>query len=137
MDGIPNRLSYALLMHLPHSQDMDIGALGTIHFEKGWYVYVGSGTEKRIERHFRKEKKNHWHIDYFLQRAEPVRAYRYDKGECSLAKSFEGLEQLPLGASDCRCRGHLFHGTLQKIEDLVLTHGPIEELGPESRLTGK
>jgi Uri superfamily endonuclease len=122
-------MSYALLIHLPHPQEIEMGARGKISFEEGWYVYVGSGSESRIKRHFRdpKDKKNHWHIDYLLQKGKPVRAYCYDKEECSLAKSFKGLEQLPLGASDCRCRGHLFHGSLADIERMVLIQGPTME----------
>lgn len=44
----------------------------------GYYVYVGSAMnslEKRVARHFSKEKKLHWHIDYLLKEAELLRAY--------------------------------------------------------------
>ncbi|AIU70756.1 endonuclease [Thermococcus eurythermalis] len=44
----------------------------------GYYVYVGSAMnslEKRVARHFRKEKKLHWHIDYLLKEAGLLRAY--------------------------------------------------------------
>ncbi len=118
--------SYALLMFLPASQEIEVGAQGGMHFEKGWYVYVGSGNTKRIERHFndREDKKMYWHIDYFLQKGKPVRAYRYEKEECPLARSFERLDQLPLGASDCNCRGHLFHGDLEEIERIALSQNP-------------
>ncbi|MCD6525029.1 MAG: DUF123 domain-containing protein [Thermococcus sp.] len=43
-----------------------------------YYVYVGSAMnslEKRVARHFRREKKLHWHIDYLLKEAELLRAY--------------------------------------------------------------
>ena len=49
--------------------EVRVGALGTLHFARGLYAYVGSaqnGLEKRIERHFRKEKLRFWHVDYLL-----------------------------------------------------------------------
>ena len=62
---------------------------------KGYYVYVGSAMnslEKRVERHFAREKKLHWHIDYLLKEAELLRAY--------LIPSEERLEErLSLGVS--------------------------------------
>ena len=129
MDGVQNRMSYALLMYLPSSREIVVGALGKTHFKEGWYVYVGSGDQKRIERHFRdkKDKKNHWHIDYFLQEARPVSAYIFEKEECSLARGFKRLEQLPFGASDCKCKGHLFHGSLDEIERMALIQEPTRE----------
>ncbi|MEO2152275.1 MAG: DUF123 domain-containing protein, partial [Thermococcus sp.] len=44
----------------------------------GYYVYIGSAMnslEKRVARHFRREKRLHWHIDYLLKEAELLRAY--------------------------------------------------------------
>ena len=44
----------------------------------GYYVYVGSAMnslEKRVERHFKKDKKLHWHIDFLLKESELLRAY--------------------------------------------------------------
>ncbi len=39
-------------------------------FPCGFYIYVGSAQKnlkQRIERHIRREKKKHWHIDYLLE----------------------------------------------------------------------
>ena len=59
---------YVLIIHLSQERDIVVGKLGELSFKKGYYAYVGSalgGLEGRIKRHFRKEKKAHWHIDYF------------------------------------------------------------------------
>ncbi|WP_297536182.1 DUF123 domain-containing protein [Thermococcus sp.] len=50
----------------------------SFRLKPGYYVYVGSAMnslEKRVARHFRREKRLHWHIDYLLQKAELLRAY--------------------------------------------------------------
>jgi len=46
---------YILKLNLKKNQEIMIGKLGKIFFEKGSYYYVGSSQnniEKRIERHF-------------------------------------------------------------------------------------
>ena len=45
---------------------------------RGYYVYVGSAMnslEKRVTRHFSREKRLHWHIDYLIEEAQLLRAY--------------------------------------------------------------
>ena len=64
--------SYLLLIELKDKETIQIGKLGKIDFMKGFYVYIGSainGLEQRINRHLRKEKKLHWHIDFLLKSA--------------------------------------------------------------------
>ncbi|MDU3476501.1 MAG: GIY-YIG nuclease family protein, partial [Veillonella sp.] len=59
---------YVMVMHLDHDLDLEIGSKGMMHFKPGYYMYVGSAKTnltKRIERHKRKRKKMHWHLDYF------------------------------------------------------------------------
>ena len=59
---------YIMVMHLDHELDLEIGSKGMMHFNAGYYMYVGSAKAnltKRIERHKRKRKKMHWHLDYF------------------------------------------------------------------------
>ncbi|WP_456393969.1 GIY-YIG nuclease family protein [Thermococcus sp.] len=51
---------------------------------RGFYVYVGSAMnslEKRVGRHFRREKKLHWHIDFLLEKGTLLRAYLIPSGE--------------------------------------------------------
>ena len=110
---------YVLFMELESSKQIEIGKLGKIGFKKGFYAYVGSamnGLENRIQRHLKREKKLHWHIDWFLRSAK-IKDVIYLEGsnkmECkvaqALAKRFESIKGF--GASDCRCGSHLFFST--------------------------
>lgn len=111
---------YWLLIELPRETFIEIGKLGRFTFRKGWYVYTGSAKRNliaRIERHHRREKALHWHIDYLLEHAAIRETHIHRlKGndECSLAgevMSWKGAEILVprFGASDCRCPAHLVY----------------------------
>ena len=66
---------YVMVMHLDHDLDLEIGSKGIMHFKPGYYMYVGSAKAnltKRIERHKRKRKKMHWHLDYFRGHCEMI-----------------------------------------------------------------
>ena len=66
---------YIMVMHLDHELDLEIGSKGMMHFNAGYYMYVGSAKAnltKRIERHKRKRKKMHWHLDYFRGHCEII-----------------------------------------------------------------
>lgn len=110
--------SYILVIELKKDKTIQIGTLGKIHFKKGFYAYVGSalnGLEQRINRHLRKIKKKHWHIDYFLDFAEVVDVFYKEnetREECKIAKMLGNqLVSIPgFGSSDCRCKSHLFYG---------------------------
>ena len=68
---------YIMVMHLDHDLDLEIGSKGMMHFKAGYYMYVGSAKAnltKRIERHKRKRKKMHWHLDYFRGHCEMIAA---------------------------------------------------------------
>jgi len=122
--------TYLLLIRLDEQRNIDIGALGTVAFNKGWYVYVGSamnGLDQRIRRHLREKKKTHWHIDYLLHHAAISEVFyqeRLVKEECNLAQRFheEFSSIRRFGCSDCSCISHLFTGPytalMQMIESL-------------------
>jgi Uri superfamily endonuclease len=109
---------YVLIIQLRTDADVTVGRLGTLHFPEGLYVYVGSAQtalEKRIERHLRKEKQLHWHVDYLLQcsSAKVLKIFCKNAGkpeECNIASKIatkgEGVNGF--GCSDCRCKSHLF-----------------------------
>ena len=119
--------SYVLLIYLDRDRNVHIGRLGKISFKKGFYTYIGSalnGLDQRIKRHIRKDKKVHWHIDFFLKYGKVIEVF-YKEGqvskECNIAKIFnEKLLSIPkFGSSDCRCMSHLFYGELALIRDLI------------------
>ena len=120
--------AYALLISLDRDEEILVGSLGTIHFPKGHYLYIGSamnGIEGRVRRHFKKTKKIHWHIDYLLKDAEITKVY-YKVGlkglECSIAKQCKKrfLAIPRFGSSDCACTGHLFFGDKDELVQCVI-----------------
>jgi sugar fermentation stimulation protein A len=111
--------SYLIMLEIPRPCDVETGALGTLRYEAGWYVYAGSARKNlsaRIKRHLRRtRKKQHWHIDYLSPQAARIKAYpvcSYRNLECSLAaalKKLGGTAVSRFGSSDCRCESHLFY----------------------------
>ncbi|MCK5261617.1 MAG: GIY-YIG nuclease family protein [Thermoplasmatales archaeon] len=121
------RGSYLLLMELKNTETIPVGKLGKIDFKEGFYIYAGSalnGLDQRIQRHLRKQKKMHWHIDYLLNRAKIVNVFYKQsevKEECFIAKTLE-KELFILsgfGSSDCLCKSHLFYGPYEGIKNAI------------------
>jgi Uri superfamily endonuclease len=119
--------AYLLLIQLKKDTRIRIGKLGVISFKEGYYLYVGSalnGLDQRIRRHIRKQKKNYWHIDYFLDSSQIISVYYKEsvqREECSIAHTFE-TTLYPIsgfGCSDCNCRSHLFFGSYEEIMEVV------------------
>lgn len=108
--------SYVLIMTLAEEQTIGIGRLGSIWFPDGCYAYVGSamaGLKPRLDRHLRRDKKKHWHIDYLLPRATisgVIIAESEARIECQIARLLNRhYHPIPgFGCSDCRCPSHLF-----------------------------
>lgn len=115
-----NKGNYCLIISNKRDSTIKIGARGMMLFKKGYYVYVGSALNslnKRIERHISKEKKKHWHIDYFLldkntELNEVIFTYSTKKIECDISneinKNSNGYVEL-FGCSDCNCVSHLYY----------------------------
>lgn len=107
-----------MLIELARGGEILVGKLGYIYFPKAFYAYVGSamnGLEARLAHHLRKEKKNHWHIDYLLKEAkllEVILCPSEQRMECSLAQALaRNCQSIPnFGAADCRCSSHLYFG---------------------------
>jgi sugar fermentation stimulation protein A len=112
-----DRGSYLLVLEIARSRSVDVGGLGKVMFRKGYYVYAGSARlnlTKRIERHLRRRKRFHWHIDYLRDRAESCRALPVRSSqdlEHDLARVLGNLADWTIarfGSSDCTCPTHLF-----------------------------
>lgn len=112
--------AYQLHLRLDKSVRVRVGKLGTFLFPAGRYVYTGSalsGLENRLARHFRKQKKLHWHIDYLLRHAqiEGVSVVRTEERvECELNRQVLNLPNASVvakgfGSSDCHCPTHLVY----------------------------
>lgn len=109
---------YVLLILIGEDSAVNIGSLGKISFKKGLYAYVGSaqnGLEKRVARHFKKDKRKFWHIDYLLENEQVgiVEVFYKEAGkeeECRIANKIGETNQpiIGFGSSDCKCESHLF-----------------------------
>ncbi|MFH1382634.1 MAG: GIY-YIG nuclease family protein [Chloroflexota bacterium] len=129
-------------MRLAEPATINIGTRQLIHFRRGYYAYVGSamgGLEARVRRHFRKDKKRHWHIDYLLERAYLTGAILCETGqrsECAIAHALQAqLGSVPgFGVSDCHCPSHLFFsGNGNKLQSTILTAVTSLGICPEYR----
>lgn len=109
---------YLLFLKLPKKINIPVGKLGQFSFPAGQYIYVGRAKrnlKNRLERHQRKNKTLHWHIDYLLQytKLETIVTY-VGNDECGLARHLSCQPEITIpvrkfGSSDCSCESHLFH----------------------------
>ncbi len=100
---------------------VEVGALGPVHFARGWHVYTGSaqgpGGLSRVSRHIRVKREGirspRWHIDYLLMNpgfelisvaCAPTQDH---ENECRIAGLLTVKPITDFGCSDCSCRSHL------------------------------
>ncbi len=126
--------AYLLLVRLDHDRRVNIGRLGEQVFAAGTYIYVGSAManlSKRVERHLRRRKRHHWHIDRLRDVADDVTALPIRSSarlECELARRLDGQPgpAVPaiyralagFGCSDCDCPSHLFYSAEPPLDDI-------------------
>jgi len=112
--------TYVLVVSLPCDREIYVGSLGRLHFEVGWYLYVGSalgGLWARLARHLRRRKRLYWHIDYLLRYGTVVEIWYCESSErleCVWARALANSPGVKpfwaaFGAMDCSCRTHLFY----------------------------
>ena len=110
--------AYVLLIEV--SEDLKVKEF---EIPKGFYFYVGSALgksislENRVSRHFKKEKRLKWHIDFLL--THPKAALKKvllfpskQRLECKISRLLQAQTQISIkgfGCSDCKCFSHL-HG---------------------------
>lgn len=116
---------YTLIIEIPKNLRIPIGRKHIVAFERGVWVYVGSALgegstsiENRLARHFKQNKKIHWHIDFLLKSnvvlSDALWAESDLNRECTLVQELLATgnfipSQFKFGASDCtqRCQSHL------------------------------
>ena len=109
---------YCLVLHLVKARRITVGALGSRRLAAGWYVYTGSAKRNlaaRLDRHARREKRIHWHIDTLRAVASIYRIRIRPWGEGVECRTNTLIQALPgatipwkgFGSSDCRCESHL------------------------------
>lgn len=127
--------TYVLVITLGSDLTTEVGALGTLSFPAGVYLYTGSalgGLDQRVSRHIRHEKTVKWHIDRLTVAADSVIAYESYPDyvpECELASMAGDCDMIPsvdgFGCSDCSCRTHLFRVTDGSL-DLLISRARLE-----------
>lgn len=114
--------SYAVLLEPPSTGSVSIGRLGSLGFDGGVLIYVGSalgpgGLAARCRHHLRIARRAHWHLDYLRPHCK-ILGFWVAPGETRLEHQWAlALGQRPgagwplrgFGASDCRCAAHLIH----------------------------
>lgn len=124
MEEYPDGGVYLLKLRIEENKNIKIGALGQNDFSAGYFFYAGTAQkniQSRVKRHYSKDKKLHWHIDYLLNEAELIDDFIFElprAGECFLTElmKLNGGQVLVdgFGASDCSCRSHLIYFSFEK-----------------------
>ncbi len=142
-----DRGSYLLILFLQVEQKVQIGRMGELLFPSGFYIYSGSalgagGIKARLGRHLTSLHKQHWHIDYLLKYAIPVKygwIIQARPRECDWIEILAACPDVAFpvhgfGASDCRrgCPAHLVHfGNRRGIDDALASIITAEEVRHE------
>ena len=113
--------TYALVMACSSDQRIEVGKLGPLHLQSGFYVYVGSafgpgGLKARIAHHVKISERPHWHIDYLRPAMDLTEIWftydsRHREHQWAGVLANFGHTTTPIsgfGASDCHCISHLF-----------------------------
>ena len=140
--------TYALILSCSTKICVQIGCLGTMQLQPGYYVYLGSalgpgGLRARIAHHQKPPLRPHWHIDYLRAHTRFHGIwFSYDarrrehQWACVVRKISDARAPLlGFGASDCDCRSHLYffkrcpsRTSFQRgLKSLVKRHPPVEE----------
>lgn len=113
--------TYVLVLAASSKALLQIGRLGRLQVNPGFYVYIGSafgpgGLKARVSHHKKISIRPYWHIDYLrtVTRIEEI-WYTYDSvcREHQWAEAFmhcrdASVPVLGFGSSDCRCKSHLY-----------------------------
>ena len=117
----PKPGTYALILYCAGNARIQIGRLGTMQLQRGYYVYLGSafgpgGLRARIAHQQKLSSRPHWHIDYLrahtrLHSAWLVYDGRRHEHHWARAMQKEKGAVIPFsrfGASDCSRPSHLY-----------------------------
>ena len=112
--------AYVLEICVREPLSLRVGRLGSLGFEPGRYLYVGSaygpgGLAARVRRHLKSTKNRlHWHVDYLSSAIGVDKAWVIPHGnECELTSALlsaptTSVPFVGFGSSDCnRCDAHL------------------------------
>jgi Uri superfamily endonuclease len=117
----PKPGTYALILSCTSSARIQIGCLGLMQLQRGYYVYLGSalglgGLRARIAHHQKLSARPHWHIDHLRAHTQihcvwfSYDGRRREHQWAGVMWTMRGakIPLLGFGASDCDCRSHLY-----------------------------
>ena len=113
--------TYIIVLKNQQQQTFNVGKLGSITTQPGYYVYIGSamgpgGIAARLAHHARISRRPHWHIDYLRAGTSFHQAWALEseeRKECEWAGVFAASDDAKqpmqgFGSSDCSCTTHLY-----------------------------
>ena len=113
-----NKGAYLLLIQITRSIIPQI-LKREVHLSPGLYIYAGSargpgGLQGRVNRHFKRDKEPHWHVDQLTKSADFLAAIPFPGGnECELIANCLKTKAFLIaadrfGSTDCnKCAAHL------------------------------
>jgi Uri superfamily endonuclease len=139
LEALPTCGNYTLIVLLESPCRIAVSGHGWLWLRKGYYTYTGSAIGKgsvslrhRVDRHLRRKKAKHWHIDHLLACPKAkvtgvVACASTVNRECRINKVMQNIRgaTVPIkgfGASDCKqnCKSHLVHFGKDDIYDAVI-----------------
>jgi len=111
--------TYLLVFSTAQTHTVQVGRLGPLQLQNGYYCYIGSafgpgGIRARVAHHEQISNRPHWHLDYVRPHMQ-LRAvwYQHDVSQEHVwAELLHECLSIPLpgfGASDCTCTSHFFY----------------------------
>jgi len=114
--------TYIIVTEAKHAFSCQVGKLGKLTGQAGFYFYVGSalgsgGIKARVNHHLKISHRPRWHFDYLRPFVVPRRIWfccspnHYEHHWAAVLAALPGAE-LPLikfGATDCQCATHLYY----------------------------
>jgi len=140
--------TYAIIFKNDCTANVQIGQWGQIKIKPGYYIYVGSafgggGVRARVLHHYRRNKHNHWHIDYLREFMNPgIVWYTHEINhlEHKWANSFNKMKAISaiprFGCSDCKCYSHLFYSSNKPDLDIFINRVGGEVYSWSKKTTG-
>ncbi|MGD8939462.1 MAG: GIY-YIG nuclease family protein [Gammaproteobacteria bacterium] len=137
--------TYALILQSNSTRKIQIGRLGKLALNSGYYLYVGSafgpgGLKSRLDHHLKRAIKPHWHIDYLRRYTKVIEIWyttdavrREDDWVTNMTKiPHVNIAYPGFGASDSNSVSHLFWSarnpeleSFREVVKKIPNHGPI------------
>jgi Uri superfamily endonuclease len=117
----PQAGTYALVLLSTKAAPIQVGKLGRLQLQPGFYVYIGSahgpgGLRARVAHHLKPTGRPHWHVDYLRAHTKLQEVWLcYDRilwehqwAHCLGLQRGASVPLAGFGSSDCLCGSHLF-----------------------------